>query len=129
MELNCPGIHEVTQQFGSQGYQVADRFITSDALTGTVVLIDVNYFSCFIEEIPNESIECHYLPHHPVYKKSTTMPLHMFSTSSKPAGDKSLNDCLLMGLTLTAKLHDILLSLREGKYVATADISKVFHRV
>ena len=48
MELNCPGIHEVTQQPGSQGYQMADRFITSDALTGIEVLIGVNYFSCII---------------------------------------------------------------------------------
>ena len=37
--------------------------------------------------------------------------------------------CLLTGPILTAKLHDILLSFREGKYAVTADISKAFHRV
>ena len=53
----------------------------------------------FIVEIPNEPIEGHYLPHHPVYKKSTSTPLRiMLNASSKPAGDKSLNDCLLTGL-------------------------------
>ena len=32
MELNCPGICEVTQQLEEQGFQLADHYITSDAL-------------------------------------------------------------------------------------------------
>ena len=48
MELNCPGIHEVTQQLEEQVYQLADHYITSDSLTGIEVLIGVDYFSCFI---------------------------------------------------------------------------------
>ena len=84
----------------------------------------------FIEEIPSEQIEGHYMPHHPVYKKSTTTLIRIvFNASNKPSGGKSLNDCLLMGPTLTAKLHDILLSFRKGKCAVTADISKAFHRV
>ena len=39
----------------------------------------------FIEEIPNELIAGHYMPHHPVYKKSATKPIRIaFSASSKP---------------------------------------------
>ena len=34
---------------------------------------------------------------------------------------------MLKGPPLTAKLHDIILSFWEGKYVVTADISEVFH--
>ena len=48
MEMNCPGIYEVTQQLERQGYQLADHCITSDALTGIEALIRVDYFSCFI---------------------------------------------------------------------------------
>ena len=48
MELNCSGIHKVTRQLEEQGYQLADRCATSDALTGIEVLIGVDYFSCFI---------------------------------------------------------------------------------
>ena len=40
-----------------------------------------------------------------------------------------MNNCLLTSPTFTAKLHDILLSFRDGKYAVTADISKAFHRV
>ena len=84
----------------------------------------------FIEEIPSKPIVGHYIPHHPVYKKSATTPIRIvFNASRKPTGGKSLNDCLLTGPTLTAKLHDILITFREGKHAATADISKAFHRV
>ena len=83
----------------------------------------------FIEEIPDDQIEDHYLPHHQVFKKSTTTPLRiMFNAASKPAGRKSLNYCLTEP-TLTAKLHDILLSFRKGELTCIADISKTFHRV
>ena len=40
-----------------------------------------------------------------------------------------MNDCLLTGPTLTAKLLDILLTFKEGKYAVTVDVSKAFHRV
>ena len=48
MELNCSGIHEVSQQLEQQGYQLADHYITSDALTGIKVLILVDYFYCIL---------------------------------------------------------------------------------
>ena len=63
----------------------------------------------FIEEIPNEPIKRHYMPHHPVYKKSATTPIIIvFNVSSKPTGGKSLNDCLLASPTLTAKLFSLI---------------------
>ena len=52
----------------------------------------------------------------------------VFNASSMPAGGKSLNDCLLAGPTLTAKLH-ILLSFRKGEFTCTTDISNAFHCV
>ena len=84
----------------------------------------------FVEEIPNEPIAGHYLPHYPVFKKSATTPVHIvFNASNKPTDGKSLNDCLLTGPSLTAKLHDILLTFHQGKFAITADISKAFHRI
>ena len=53
----------------------------------------------------------------------------VFNASSKPTGSTSLNYCLLTGPSLTAKLHDILLTFHRGKSAITADISKAFHRI
>ena len=84
----------------------------------------------FIEEIPNDPIAGHYMPHHPVFKKSATTPVRIvFNASSKPTDGTSLNGCLFTGLRPTAKLHDILLIFRQGQYAITADISKAFHRI
>ena len=84
----------------------------------------------FIEQIPNHPVEGHYIPHHAVFKKSTTTPLRIvFNASSKPNEGKSLNDCLLTGPSLTAKLHEILVQFRQGTHAVTADISKAFHRI
>ena len=84
----------------------------------------------FIKEIPNDPTAGHYMPHHPVFKKSATTPMRIvFNASSKPTDGTSLNDCLFTGSSLTAKLHDILLTFRQGQYAITADISKAFHRI
>ena len=84
----------------------------------------------FIEQIPNHPVEGHYMPHHAVFKKSATTPLLIvFNASSKPNEGRSLNDCLLTGPSLTAKLHEILVQFRQGTYAVTADISKAFHRI
>ena len=84
----------------------------------------------FIEQIPNSPIEGHYMPHQAVFKRSTTTPLCIvLNVTSKPNEGKSLNDCLLTGASLTAKLHEILLQFRQGTYAVTADISKAFHRI
>ena len=70
------------------------------------------------------------MPHHAVFKKSTTTPLCIvFNASSRPNEDRSLNDCLMMGPSLTAKLHEILVQFHQGKYAVTADISKAFLRI
>ena len=68
------------------------------------------------------------MPHHAVFKKSATTPLRIvFNASSKPNESKSLNDCLLTGPSLTAKLHEILVQFRQGTCAVTVDISKAFH--
>ena len=70
------------------------------------------------------------MPHHTVFKINATTPLRIiFNASSKPNEGKSLNDCLLTGPSLTAKLHKILVQFCQGTYAVTADISKAFHRI
>ena len=105
---------ENNAQFGQQYDKVVESYVEKE----------------FIEQIPNQSVEGHYMPHHAVFKKSATTPPHIvFNTSSKPSDSKFLNDCLMTVPSLTAKLHEILLLFRQGKYAVTADISKAFHRI
>ena len=105
---------ENDEQFGQQYNKVVECYVEME----------------FIEQIPNQPIEGHYMPHHAVFKKSATTPLRIvFNASSKPNEGRSLNDCLMTGPSLTAKLHEILVQFRQGKYTVTADISKAFHRI
>ena len=46
--LNCPGIYNVAQTLEKQSHQLADQNITSDSLTGTDLLIGVDYCAQFI---------------------------------------------------------------------------------
>ena len=96
----------------------------------TVKLVSTYVEKEFIEQIPNHPVEGHYMPHHAVFKKSATTPLRIiFNASSKPNEGKSLNDCLLTGPSLIAKLREILVQFRQGTHAVTADISKAFHRI
>ena len=105
---------ENDEQYGQQYSKVVSTYVDKE----------------FIEQIPNHPVEGHYMPHHAVFKKSATTPLRIvFNASSKPNEGRSLNDCLLTGPSLTAKLHEILVQLRQGTYAVTADISKAFHRI
>ena len=59
------------------------------------------------------------MPHHAVFKKSATTPLRIvFNASSRPKEGETLNDCLMTGPSLTAKLHEILIQFRQGTYAA-----------
>ena len=105
---------ENNEQFGQQCNEVVESYVERE----------------FIEQVPNQPIEGHYMPHHAVFKDSATTPLRIvFNASSNPNDCTSFNNCLMTGPSLTAKLHEILLLFRQGKYAVTADISKAFHRI
>ena len=105
---------ENDEQYGQQYSKVVSTYVDKE----------------FIEQVPNHPVEGHYMPHHAVFKKSATTPLRIvFNASSKPNEGRSLNNCLLTGPSLTAKLHEILVQFRQGTYTVTADISKAFHRM
>ena len=88
----------------------------------------------FVEKVENPVVMdglSHYLPHHPVFKKSDTTPIRIvFNASSKTdSNSKSLNECLLTGPSLTTKLVDSLVEFRTNPVAAVADISKAFLRI
>ena len=98
---------ENDEQFGQQYNKVVESYVEKE----------------FIEQIPNQLVEGHYMPHHAVFKKSANTPLRIvFNASSRPNEGKSLNDCLMTGPSLTAKLHEILIQFHQGKYAVTESL-------
>ena len=89
------------------------------------------YLACgFIERVEDPSIKGHYVPHHGVLKDSPSTPIRIvFNCSSHKKGERSLNDYLETGPSLTEKLHDAIVNFRQGRFAVCADISKAFLRV
>lgn len=72
----------------------------------------------------------HYLPHHAVFKQSTTTKLRVvFNASQKTSNGKSLNDQLANGKTQQRDIIALLIQWRFGKIAATADIEKMYRQI
>ena len=83
-----------------------------------------------LEEAPQTSGLCYYLPHHCVFKDSTTTKLRVvFDASSKSPYGNSLNDCLLLGPRLQDDVFVILISFRLHQYALSADVAKMYQQV
>ena len=83
-----------------------------------------------LEEAPQTSGLCYYLPHHCVFKDSTTTKLRVvFDASSKSPNGNSLNDCLLLGPRLQDDLFDFLIRFRLHQYALSADVAKMYRQV
>ncbi|KAG8176699.1 hypothetical protein JTE90_003835 [Oedothorax gibbosus] len=71
-----------------------------------------------------------YLPHHPVFKESTTTSLRVvYNASQKSANGISLNDSLLTGPNIQEKMANILQRWRLYKVAFTADITKMYRMI
>ena len=85
-----------------------------------------------IEEAPEESEvgECHYLPHHAVFREErTTTKLRVVFDASASSEGPSLNDCLYKGPQLTPLIFDILHRFRTYEVALTSDIEKAFLQI
>lgn len=73
----------------------------------------------------------YFLPHHGVFREhSTTTKLRVvFDASTSTSTGKSLNDLQLIGPPLQNDVFSILLRFREDKYVACADVEKMYRQV
>ena len=83
-----------------------------------------------LEEAPQTSGLCYYLPHHCVFKDSTTTKLRVvFDASSKTPNRDSLNDCLLLGPRLQDDVFDILIRFCLHQYALSADVAKMYRQL
>lgn len=84
-----------------------------------------------IEEAPftREKL-IHYMPHHCVFKDSTTTALRVvYNGSQKTSNSKSLNDQLAIGRVHQRDIFSLLLRFRMFKYVFTADVEKMYKQI
>jgi hypothetical protein len=74
---------------------------------------------------------CYYLPHHPVFKEtsSTTRTRVVFDGGAKTSNGLSLNDTLQVGATVQQDLYSIILRFRTHQVCFTADIAKMYRQI
>ena len=83
-----------------------------------------------LEEAPQTSGLCYYLPYHCVLKDSRTTKLRVvFDASSKSPNGYCLNDCLLLGPRLQDDVFDIFIRFRLHQYALSADVAKMYRQV
>ena len=85
----------------------------------------------FIEKVNDEEIstsKTHYIPHHPVYKESSTTPIRIvYDCSCRQSQElPSLNDCLMDMPPQLNDLTKILMRFRAQPVAVTTDIEKAF---
>ncbi|XP_038122414.1 uncharacterized protein LOC119771097 [Culex quinquefasciatus] len=83
------------------------------------------------EELKGDKrLEC-YLPHHPVFKESstTTKIRPVFDGSAKTTSNFSLNEALMVGPVLQDPLFDLVLRFRKKQVALVADIEKMYLQV
>ena len=87
----------------------------------------------FIEQVSESEIpsHCHFIPHHPVRKESSTTPIRIVYDCSccQSANHPSLNKCLLVGSPYINDLCTLLVRFQTHKIEIITDIKKAFLHV
>ncbi|XP_062713425.1 uncharacterized protein LOC134290324 [Aedes albopictus] len=84
-----------------------------------------------IADPPNDSIEHCYLPHHAVFKttSTTTKTRVVFDASCRTTSEHSLNDTLLVEAVVQEDLLSIVLRFRTKPIALVADIEKMYRQI
>lgn len=79
---------------------------------------------------PKEISDGYFLPHHAVFKNSSTTSIRVvFDASAKTPSGKSLNDCFITVSPPQRDLYDLLINFRSYKYALTTDIQKMYRQI
>lgn len=84
-----------------------------------------------VEEVVQEVSACHYLPHRPVYRESSssTKIRPIFDASVKRKGGVSLNECLEIGPNLIQEIPAVLARFRVNAIGVAADVKQAFLQI
>lgn len=79
----------------------------------------------------NEPLKnAHYIPHHAVFKDSTTTKLRtVYNASLRTSNGKSLNEQLAIGKMVQPTIFELALRLRTYEIAVIADIEKMFKQI
>ncbi|XP_053989874.1 uncharacterized protein LOC128882320, partial [Hylaeus volcanicus] len=78
----------------------------------------------------NPPIDSHYIPHHAVFKNSTTTKLRqVYNASNKTANGKSLNEQLVVGKIDQSSIFELIMRWREPKIAVIADLEKMYKQI
>lgn len=78
----------------------------------------------------NDTRLVNYLPHHAVFKESTTTKLRVvFDASRKTSNGKSLNENMTIGPTIQEDLASLIIRWRKYKIAFTADVEKMYRQI
>ncbi|XP_049294208.1 uncharacterized protein LOC125769517 [Anopheles funestus] len=82
-------------------------------------------------QAPADDESAYYLPHHPVFKASstTTKTRVVFDGSAKTSSGYSLNEALCVGPAVQDDLLDIILRFRTYKVAVVGDIAKMYRQI
>lgn len=84
----------------------------------------------FIEVVPNDVKSLHFIPYHPVFKKSETTPIRIvYDCSCCIPGNLSLNDHLEQGSLMYNDIPSILIRFRLFPYACMSDLEKAFLQI
>ncbi|XP_065088060.1 uncharacterized protein LOC135709599 [Ochlerotatus camptorhynchus] len=96
--------------------------------------LDLGHMKCIgmanDDRLDEDKTVC-YLPHHPVFKKSSsnTKVRVVFDGSAKTSTNFSLNDALLSGPNIQDELLDLMLRFREHPVALVADVAKMYRPI
>ncbi|XP_044751642.1 uncharacterized protein LOC123311641 [Coccinella septempunctata] len=118
-------LHTVKKLKRDNFYNVYDNVFDNWLAEGVIECSSEN------EPLETSSQSGHFLPHHPVYKpSSTTTPVRpVFDASSGAKNQPSLNQCLEKGINLIELIPSMILRFRLDKIGITADIRKAFLQI
>lgn len=113
-------------------FQLEKRFERNQALKIEYKKFIQEYLDLDHMELANDnrSTSSYFLPHHAVFKESTTTKLRVvFNASQKSSNGLSLNDQLAIGKTFQRDILAILIDWRFARFAATSDIKKMYRQI
>ncbi|XP_031625661.1 uncharacterized protein LOC116342286 [Contarinia nasturtii] len=84
----------------------------------------------YLKLVEKTPLNAHYIPHHAVFKDSTTTKLRtVYNASQKTTNGKSLNEQLAIGKTVQSTMFELTLQWRTHKISLIADIEKMYKQI